>query len=44
MTNRIEFIAHNDGKAYANFDKTVPFEEYNFPVCYVFDKKITETK
>lgn len=35
----IEFIVHDDGKAYADFNKTIPFEEYNFPVGYVFDKK-----
>lgn len=35
----IEFIIHDDGKAYADFKKTIPFEKYDFPVGYVFDKK-----
>lgn len=38
----IEFIVHDDGKAYANFNKTITFEDYNFPVGYVFDKKLTK--
>ena len=36
----IEFIVHDDGKAYADFNKTVPFDEYSFPIGYVFDKKV----
>lgn len=36
----IEFIVHDDGKAYADFNKTIPFENYNFPIGYVFDKKV----
>lgn len=35
----IEFIVHDDGKAYADFNKSVLFEEYDFPVGYIFDKK-----
>lgn len=35
----IEFIVHDDGKAYADFNKTVPFEKYKFPIGYVFDKR-----
>lgn len=35
----IEFIVHDDGRAYADFNKRVPFEEYDFPVGYIFDKK-----
>ncbi len=34
----IEFIVHDDGKAYADFNKTIPFEKYKFPIGYVFDK------
>ena len=34
----IEFIVHDDGKAYADFNKTIPFEKYKFPVGYIFDK------
>lgn len=36
----IEFIVHDDGKPYADFNKSIPFEEYNFPIGYVFDKKV----
>lgn len=35
----IEFIVHDDGKLYADFNKTIPFEKYKFPVGYIFDKK-----
>ena len=35
----IEFVVHDDGKAYADFNKSVPFEKYKFPVGYIFDKK-----
>jgi sulfatase maturation enzyme AslB (radical SAM superfamily) len=35
----IEFIIHDDGKAYADFGRAIPFEKYPFPVGYVFDKK-----
>lgn len=35
----IEFIVHDNGKAYADFNKTIPFEKYKFPVGYVFDKR-----
>lgn len=35
----IEFIVHDDGKAYADFNKTIPFEKYKFPIGYVFDKR-----
>lgn len=35
----IEFIVHDDGKLYADFDKTIPFEKYKFPVGYIFDKR-----
>lgn len=39
----IEFVIHDDGKPYADFNKTIPFAEYNFPVGYIFDKKITSS-
>ena len=35
----IEFIVHDDGKAYVDFNKKIPFENYDFPIGYVFDKK-----
>lgn len=35
----IEFIVHDDGKAYADFNKTIPFGKYKFPIGYVFDKR-----
>lgn len=35
----IDFFVHDDAKAYADFFKKIPFENYNFPVGYVFDKK-----
>ena len=34
----IEFVVNDDGKAYADFNKKVPFGDYKFPVGYVFDK------
>lgn len=35
----IEFVIHDDGEAYADFNKTVLFDNYQFPVGYIFDKK-----
>ena len=35
----IEFVIHDDGEAYADFNKTIFFDDYKFPVGYVFDKK-----
>lgn len=34
----IEFVIHDDGEAYADFNKTVLFDDYKFPVGYIFDK------
>ena len=35
----IEFVIHDDGDAYADFNKTILFDDYKFPVGYVFDKR-----
>ena len=35
----IEFVIHDDGEAYADFNKSVLFDNYKFPVGYIFDKK-----
>lgn len=35
----IEFIVHDDGRAYADFNKTIPLEKYRFPIGYIFDKR-----
>lgn len=35
----IEFVIHDDGEAYADFNKTILFDDYKFPVGYVFDKR-----
>ena len=35
----IEFVIHDDGEAYADFNKSVLFDNYQFPVGYIFDKK-----
>lgn len=35
----IEFIIHDDGKVYADFNKKIRLENYNFPIGYIFDKK-----
>ncbi len=35
----LEFFVHDDAKAYADFKKKVPLENYTFPIGYVFDNK-----
>jgi len=34
----IEFVIHDDGLAYADFNKNTPFDEYKFPIGLIFDK------
>ncbi|MCI8640392.1 MAG: hypothetical protein HFJ59_00725 [Clostridia bacterium] len=38
-TEILQELIHDDSKAYADFNKTIPFEKYKFPIGYVFDKR-----